>query len=108
MSEIISKWVQAEGQPYQGLWFEFKEDATFKADYEPMAISSGGTYVIDGEKITMQQTEHTLGFIGEFKGRFIINEDQLKMALAAGPGGARPEDLSDARVYIKNKQEKVE
>jgi len=103
MSDIIGKWVQAEGQPYQGLWFEFKEDATFKAEYEPMGISSGGSYEIDGEKITMQQTGHTLGFTGEFKGRFMVDDRQLTLALAAGPGGARPEDLSDARIYIKEK-----
>ena len=101
MSEIIGKWVQAEGQPYQGLWFELKEDATFTAEYEPMAIRSGGTYVIDGEKITMQQSEHTLGFTGEFKGRFTVDDYQLTMALAAGPGGTRPKDLSEARIYIK-------
>jgi hypothetical protein len=103
MSEIIGKWVQAEGQPYQGLWFEFKEDATFKAEYEPMSISSGGTYEIDGEKISMQQTKHTLGFTGEFKGRFTVDGQQLTMALAAGPGGPRPQDLSEARIYIKEK-----
>lgn len=101
MLEIIGKWVQAEGQPYQGLWFEFKEDANFKAEYEPMGIRSAGTYAIDGEKITMQQTEHTLGFTGEFKGRFKVVEQQLTMALAASPGGARPQDLSEARFYIK-------
>jgi hypothetical protein len=101
MLAIIGKWVQAEGQPYQGLWFEFKEDATFKAEYEPMGISSGGTYEIDGEKISMQQTEHTLGFTGEFKGRFLVDGQQLTMALATGPGGARPQDLSEARIYIK-------
>jgi hypothetical protein len=103
MSEIYGKWVQAEGQPYQGLWFEFLQDATFKAEYEPMGISSSGTYEIDGEKITMQQAEHTLGFTGEFKGCFTIKEDQLKMALATSPGGARPEGLSEARIYIKKK-----
>ena len=101
MSEIIGKWVQAEGQPYQSLWFEFKEDATFYAEYEPMGIKSGGIYEIDGENILMQQTEHTLGFIGEFKGRFAVDGQQLAMALAAGPGGARPQDLSEARIYIK-------
>ena len=103
MSEIFGKWIQAEGQPYQGLWFEFKEDATFTAEYEPMAIRSSGTYEIDGEKITMQQSEHTLGFTGEFKGCFMVDGQQLTMALAAGPGGARPEDLSEARIYIKEK-----
>jgi hypothetical protein len=101
MSEIVGKWVQAQGQPYQGLWFEFKQDGTFTAEYEPMGIVSGGTYEVEGEMITMQQTEHTLGFTGEFKGRFIIDAHQLKMALAAGPGGKRPDDLSEARVYVK-------
>jgi hypothetical protein len=101
MSEIIGKWVQAQGQPYQGLWFEFKQDGTFTAEYGPMGIVSGGTYVVDGEMITMHQTEHTLGFTGEFKGRFTIDADQLQMALAAGPSGARPADLSEARMYIK-------
>ncbi len=101
MSEILGKWVQTEGQSLPGLWFEFQNDGSFTAEYEPMGIISSGTFEIDGENITMQQTEHTLGFIGEFKGLFIVEKNQLKMVLASSPGGARPVDLSEARIYIK-------
>lgn len=101
MSEIFGKWVQVEGQPYQGLWFQFNEDGTFEAQYEPMGIVSSGTYDTDGKKINMEQTSHTLGMVGDFKGLFSIEGDRLQMALASAPGGARPEDLSDARVYKK-------
>jgi len=103
MSELIGKWTQVEGQPYEGLWFEFREDGTFSAQYEPMGIVSSGTYETDGKEITMQQTSHTLGMVGEFKGLFSIRNDQLKMALASGPGGPRPEDLAEARIYQKEK-----
>jgi hypothetical protein len=101
MADIIGKWVQAEGQPYHGLWFAFKDDGTFTAEYESMGIVSGGTYAVDGENITLQQTEHTFGFVGEFKGLIAIEENQLKMALVASPGEDRPVDLSGARIYIK-------
>ncbi len=101
MSELIGKWVQKEGQPFAGLWFEFSEDGKFEAQYESMGIVSGGTYQANGNEITMQQTEHTLGLVGEFEGLFEINGSELRMALAAGPGMDRPADFSDARVYIK-------
>jgi len=101
MSELTGKWIQKEGQPYAGLWFEFREDGNFEAQYEAMGIVSSGTYAVNGGQITMQQIEHTLGFVGEFKGLFEIDGPELKMALAAGPGQDRPVDLSDARVYIK-------
>lgn len=101
MEKLLGKWVQAEGQPYEGLWFEFHPDGTFEAQYEPMSIVSSGTYEIDGNIITMNQTEHTLGMVGEFKGLFEIKADTLKMALASGPGQSRPEDLSEARIYQK-------
>ncbi len=101
MAEITGKWVQADGQAYHGLWFAFNDDGTFTAEYEPMGIVSGGSYAVDGENITLQQTEHTLGFVGEFKGRIKIEENQLTMALVASPGEDRPEDLSGARIYIK-------
>ena len=101
MSALKGKWVQAEGQPYEGLWFEFKQDGTLEAQYEPMGIASSGTYETDGNQITMQQTSHTLGMVGEFKGLFAIEDDTLKMALASGPGGQRPNDLSEARIYKK-------
>lgn len=101
MSELRGKWTQKPDQPYTGLWFMFHEDGRFEAQYEPMGIVSSGTYAVEGEEITMQQTEHTLGFVGEFKGLYAIDGAELKMALAAGPGQDRPADLSDARVYIK-------
>ena len=101
MSKLIGKWAQVEGQPYEGLWFEFREDGTFEAQYEPMGIVSSGTYETDDDQITMQQTSHTLGMVGEFKGLFAIEESTLKMALASGPGGERPNDLSEARIYRK-------
>jgi hypothetical protein len=101
MHDIIGKWVQAEGQPYAGLWFEFKPDGSFVAQYEAMGIVSGGTYTTDENTITMQQTEHTLGLTGKFEGLYAIEDDQLMMALAAGPGQAPPDDLSEARIYNK-------
>jgi hypothetical protein len=103
MSELIGKWVQVEGQPYEGLWFEFREDGTFTAQYEPMGINSSGTYETDGKEITVQQTSHTLGMVGEFKGLFSIDDDQLMMSLASAPGGPRPKDLTEARIYQKEK-----
>lgn len=107
MHNLIGKWIQADGQPYQGLWFEFKEDNTFIAEYEPMGIFSSGTYSVSGtgnskdQKITINQIEHTLGLVGEFKGRISIDENKLRMALSASPGGDRPEDLTAARIYDK-------
>ena len=101
MSDLIGKWTQRQDQPFAGLWFEFREDGSFEAQFEPMGISSGGTYETEGDRITIQQTEHTLGMLGKFKGLFAIEGSELKMALAAGPGEDRPADLSDARVYIK-------
>ena len=101
MSVILGKWFQKEGQPYPGLWFEFKQDGTFEGQYESMGIVSSGMYAIEGDQITMQQTAHTLGFVGEFKGLFAIEGDDLKLALASGPGKERPEDLSDARLYSR-------
>ena len=99
MSDITGKWIQVEGQPYQGLWFDFKPDGSFEAQYEPMGIVSSGTYEVEDRQITMQQTSHTLGFVGEFKGLFEIEDNQLKMVVAEGPGQDRPEDLSKARIY---------
>jgi hypothetical protein len=102
MSEILGKWVQTSDQPYPGLWFDFKEDGTFEGQYVPMGIVSGGTYEVDRDQITVKQTEHTLGFVGEFKGLFEIQGNELRMALASGPGQERPADLSSARKYIKH------
>lgn len=102
MDVIHGKWVQIEGQAYAGLWFQFNTDGTFEAQYEPMGIVSSGKFDIDGNEINMQQTTHTLGMVGEFKGLFKIEDDELRMSLASSPGGTRPEDLSNARIYRKN------
>lgn len=101
MNEILGKWVQTNDQPYPGLLFEFKEDGTFESQYVPMGIVSSGTYEVDDDQMTVRQTEHTLGFVGEFKGLFAIQGQELRMALATGPGQERPADLSAARKYIK-------
>lgn len=105
MREIIGKWIQKEGQPYAGLWFEFKADGSFDAEYDAMGISSGGTYTAEDGLITMQQTAHTFGLVGEFKGRYAVEDDELQMSLAAGAGQDRPEDLSAARYYVKASKE---
>lgn len=102
MTDIVGRWVQKEGQPYAGLWFDFKSDGTFTAEYEAMAIHSSGKYDIEDNQITMQQTEHTFGLVGEFKGLFAIEGDTLSMALAAGAGQDRPKDLSEARTYQRD------
>lgn len=101
MNIILGKWVQNEGQPYAGLWFEFKSDGTFLAQYDAMAIVSSGTYRVEGDFITMNQTSHTFGLVGEFKGLFAVEGDILKMALASGAGQPRPANLDNARLYQK-------
>jgi len=107
MDKLLGKWVQAQGQSYEGLWFEFKDDSTFVAEYEPMGIVSSGTYSVtgtsepEGQNITIDQTEHTLGLVGEFKGLISIEENKLKMVLSASPGADRPNDFTAARIYEK-------
>ena len=101
MNEIVGRWTQIEGQPYEGLWFSFASDGTFEAKYDPMGISSGGTYLIENNKITMLQETHTFGMVGEFKGLVEVEGDILKIALPAGPGQECPENLDDARIYRK-------
>jgi len=46
MNPLIGQWQQPAGQPFPGLWFEFHEDGTFKADYSEMGILSSGTYSV--------------------------------------------------------------
>ncbi len=99
MEAIYGKWVQVEGQPYAGLWFEFKEDGTFNAAFESMGIKSGGTYYVSGNEIDLDQNFHSLGMVGKFSGIFEIEDDELKLALASGPDQARPVNLEKARIY---------
>ena len=100
MSAILGKWQQPAGQPFPGLWFEFRADGTFEAQLEEMGIVSGGAYKISGDQIDLDQTRHTLGLVGKFEGLFAIEGDTLKMAVG-DPGGKRPADLSKARLYRK-------
>lgn len=101
MDAIFGKWVQTEGQAYAGLWFDFKADGTFTADYAPLGVVSSGTYEIDGQNIDMNQTKHTFGLLGHFKGIYEIEDGLLKLALASGAGQERPADFSGARIYKK-------
>ncbi|MEE4194947.1 MAG: hypothetical protein V2J07_07100 [Anaerolineae bacterium] len=101
MEKIIGKWTQIEGQAYAGLWFNFKEDGTFDAEYAPLGVVSSGTYEIDGNQIDMDQKKHTFGLLGHFRGIYEIDGDELKLALASGAGQERPTDLTGARIYKK-------
>lgn len=100
MNEIIGKWQQPAGQPFPGLWFEFRADGTFEAQLEEMGIVSGGTYRVSGNQIDLDQNRHTLGLVGKFEGLFAVEGDTLKMAIG-DPGGKRPQDFSKARLYQK-------
>lgn len=100
MSDIIGKWVMEKGQPFPGLWFEFKPDGTFQAELPGLLkVVSSGTYTTAEGKIDVNQTRHTMGLVGQFPGLYAIEGDTLKMALSAVPGGPRPTNLSGARIY---------
>lgn len=102
MSDIIGKWQQPQGQPFPGLWFEFRLDATFQAVLEEMGVTSSGTYQAADGLIDIDQTQHTLGLLGKFQGLYAIDGDQLIMTLS-DPGGLRPEGLDgrNKRLYKK-------
>ena len=97
---IIGKWRKNEGQDYPGLWFDFKEDGSFKAGYEAMGIESGGTWTAEGNKIDIDQTYHTFGFIGKTIGIFEIEGDQLKLEMVSEEVG-RPETFGAPLLYTK-------
>ena len=100
MTDILGKWEQPAGQPFAGLCFEFKADGTFQAELASMGITSGGTYTAANGQLDMDQTEHTLGLLGRFEGRYAIEGDTLTMALN-NPGEARPVDFKhpNTRIY---------
>jgi|SRR5659263_149742 len=100
MNPLIGKWQQPAGQPYAGLWFNFNEDGSFQAEFSEMGITSSGTYSLDGDLISMDQNQHSLGLVGKFEGRFAVENDLLKIALG-NPGENAPADLSGARIYLK-------
>ena len=104
MSEIVGKWVMQKGL-LKGLWFEFKDDGTYYSELPRMVkIKAGGTYQIsEGGLIDTDQTLHSMNLIGQFAGRYDIEGDSLKLIFAPVPGGPRPEDLSKASIYIREK-----
>ena len=102
MSDILGKWQQPQGQPFPGLYFEFLHDGNFRAVFDEMGITSGGTYTAAEGLIDINQTQHTLGLLGKFEGRYIIEGDMLTMTLS-DPAGPRPEnvDSKNKRIYKK-------
>jgi len=100
MNPLIGKWQQPEGQAYAGLVFIFKEDGTFESEYSAMAVTSSGTYRVEGDLIYMNQDKHNFGLLGKFEGRFVIEGDTLKMGFG-NPGEPAPQDVSKARLYLK-------
>ncbi|MFC2028641.1 hypothetical protein ACFLTX_01815 [Chloroflexota bacterium] len=104
MSEIVGKWVMKKGM-LKGLWFEFKEDGTYYSELPRMVkVKASGTYSIsEGGLIDTNQSEHSMNLVGEFAGRYTIENDTLKLIFAPVPGGPRPEDLSKASDYIREK-----
>jgi hypothetical protein len=102
MSDILGKWQQPKGQPFPGLWFEFRADGTFLAALEEMGVTSSGTYQAENGMIDMDQTQHTFGILGKFYGLYSIEGDTLMMTLS-DTGSARPEALEgkNKRLYIK-------
>ena len=100
MQPIIGKWEQPAGQSYPGLWFQFNEDGTFRAELPEMGIVSSGTYNAAEGAIDMDQTQHTLGLIGKFVGVYRVDGDTLTMTMA-DPGGSRPADVEgkNKRIY---------
>lgn len=99
---LFGKWQQPQGQPYPGLYFEFLPDGTFRAVFEEMGITSSGTYSAADGLIDLDQTQHTLGLVGKFYGRYAIEGEQLTMNLS-DPAVARPESLEgrNKRLYKK-------
>ncbi len=87
MSDILGKWQQPHGQPFPGLWFEFRADGTYRAEHG---------------QIDMEQTQHTLGLLGKFQGLYSIEGDTMIMTLS-DPNGPRPESLDskNRRLYKK-------
>jgi hypothetical protein len=59
MNDILGKWQQPQGQPFPGLWFDFRPDGTYKAVLEEMGITSSGTYTAENGIIDINQTQHT-------------------------------------------------
>lgn len=100
MNALVGKWQQPEGQAYAGLVFQFEPDGTFRSEYPAMGITSSGTYTVEGDLIFMDQSSHSLGLVGKFAGRFMIEKDTLRLGFG-NPGEKAPEDVSKGRLYLK-------
>ncbi|GAB4401039.1 MAG: hypothetical protein Kow00123_09830 [Anaerolineales bacterium] len=98
---IVGLWEIPAGQEYAGLRFRYNPDGTFEADYPPMGIKSSGTWTLTGNELDMNQTQHTLGWVGLFRALVDISEDgqTMKVAVAAGPNLPRPTDFTKYRLY---------
>lgn len=92
MSEIIGKWQQPEGERFPGLCFEFFPDGRYLAVLDELDIKSSGTYTAADGIIDMHQTQHTMGVLGKFEGRYQVRGDTLIMSLS-DPFHSRPEAL---------------
>ena len=101
---LIGKWIEAEGQAYPGLSFEFHPDGSYDADYDDMGVTSGGPYEARGREIDIDQTRHNFGLVGKFAGLYQIDGDELRMVLAAVGDHPRPADLTGAVLYRKAKE----
>ena len=104
MSDLVGKWVMQKGM-FKGLWFEFNEDGTYYSELPRLAkIKASGTYSLsEGGLIDTDQTKHTMNLIGQYAGRYEIEDDMLKLIFGPVPGGPRPEDLKKASVYKREK-----
>lgn len=98
---IIGKWEVPAGQEYAGLQFDYKADGSFKANFPAMGITSGGTWTLNGDELDMNQTEHSMGWVGLFRARIEISADgnTMKVAVSGGPGMPRPANFNAYRFY---------
>ena len=92
MSDILGKWQQPDSERYPGLYFEFLPDGKFRAVFDELGIKSNGTYTAANGIIDIDQTQHTMGVLGQFDGRYRVQGDTLIMALS-DPFHLRPEAL---------------
>lgn len=97
---IIGKWKQPEGQPNAGLWYEFHADGTFQEVFSEMGVKSSGTFIVSEDYIYLNQTQHSLGLVGKFIGRFKIDSTSLLMSLV-NAGERKQVDSSKHKLYLK-------
>lgn len=71
----------------------------------PWVFPSVAPYAVEDGTNTMQETTHTFGLVGEFKGRYAVEGNELQLEPAAGAAQDRPADLSEARHYLKASDE---